>query len=230
MCVSLIKLVISTRLSSSVCQSEISIPIHISARKDVFHVACPIWDKGEFVPFSERNWKRVPFYENSPFKVIFPEIIITSLVCVQCSNQLHIMSASPIARQACSHAQAIPSRKVLLTDPSQMPDVYSSTPGGTLYSTTPGGNYLIVKDRILSCFVESSLVHSSKELNCDVVSVGKIKRGDKGGCKGVRVLGWSRVYRRISWYLYWAGRFPFQSYMLVCFYTKNFLNKTMVIA
>lgn len=54
-----------------------------------------------------------------------------------------------------------------------MPDVYSSTPGGTLYSTTPGGNYLIVKDRILSCFVESSLVHSSKELNCDVVSVGK---------------------------------------------------------
>lgn len=51
------------------------------------------------------------------------------------------MSASPIARQACSHAQTIPSRKVLLTDPSQMPDVYSSTPGGTLYSTTPGGEF-----------------------------------------------------------------------------------------
>lgn len=50
------------------------------------------------------------------------------------------MSASPAARQAYSHAQAIPSRKVLLTDHSQMPDVYSSTPGGTLYSTTPGGN------------------------------------------------------------------------------------------
>lgn len=53
------------------------------------------------------------------------------------------MSASPIARQACSHAQTIPSRKVLLTDPSQMPDVYSSTPGGTLYSTTPGGEFRV---------------------------------------------------------------------------------------
>lgn len=53
------------------------------------------------------------------------------------------MSASPAARQAYSHAQAIPSRKVLLTDHSQMPDVYSSTPGGTLYSTTPGGTRII---------------------------------------------------------------------------------------
>lgn len=52
------------------------------------------------------------------------------------------MSASPIARQACSHAQLIPSmRKVLINDPSQMPDVYSSTPNGTIYGTTPGGNY-----------------------------------------------------------------------------------------
>ena len=50
------------------------------------------------------------------------------------------MSASPIARQACSHAQLIPAmRKVLISDPSQMPDIYSSTPNGTLYGTTPGG-------------------------------------------------------------------------------------------
>lgn len=51
------------------------------------------------------------------------------------------MSASPIARQACSHAQSIPPKTVLVHDASQLPDVYSSTPGGTLYSTTPGGNY-----------------------------------------------------------------------------------------
>lgn len=52
------------------------------------------------------------------------------------------MSASPIARQLCaSHAQSIPSKKVLISDPNQMPDVYSSTPGGTLYSTTPGGRF-----------------------------------------------------------------------------------------
>lgn len=50
------------------------------------------------------------------------------------------MSASPIARQLCStQAQSIPSKKVLIHDPNQLPDVYSSTPGGTLYSTTPGG-------------------------------------------------------------------------------------------
>ncbi len=49
------------------------------------------------------------------------------------------MSASPIARQACSHAQSIPSKRVLITDANQLPELYSSTPGGTLYSTTPGG-------------------------------------------------------------------------------------------
>lgn len=51
------------------------------------------------------------------------------------------MSASPMARQACSHVQAIP-KKVLITDESQLPDVYSSTPGGTLFSTTPGGKFI----------------------------------------------------------------------------------------
>ncbi|XP_055684785.1 eukaryotic translation initiation factor 4E-binding protein [Lutzomyia longipalpis] len=53
------------------------------------------------------------------------------------------MSASPVARQACSHAQTIPSKRVLVTDASQLPDVYSSTPGGTLFSTTPGGTRII---------------------------------------------------------------------------------------
>lgn len=53
-----------------------------------------------------------------------------------------IMSASPIARQA-THSQSIPSRRVLITDPAQMPDVYSSTPGGTIYSTTPGGTRIV---------------------------------------------------------------------------------------
>lgn len=53
------------------------------------------------------------------------------------------MSASPMARQACSHAQVIPSKKIMITDDSQLPDVYSSTPGGTLFSTTPGGKFFI---------------------------------------------------------------------------------------
>lgn len=45
------------------------------------------------------------------------------------------MSASPMQRQAI----VIPSKRVMLTDASQLPDIYSSTPNGTLYSTTPGG-------------------------------------------------------------------------------------------
>lgn len=62
------------------------------------------------------------------------------------------MSASPVARQAHSHAQLIPAmRKVLISDASQMPDVYSSTPNGTIYSTTPGG-----KDQVRS-FCDASL-------------------------------------------------------------------------
>ncbi|XP_077300515.1 eukaryotic translation initiation factor 4E binding protein thor [Arctopsyche grandis] len=52
------------------------------------------------------------------------------------------MSASPIARQV-TQSQVIPSRRMLVTDPSQLPDVYSSTPGGTLYSTTPGGTRIV---------------------------------------------------------------------------------------
>lgn len=60
------------------------------------------------------------------------------------------MSASPIARQACSHAQTIPSKRVLVTDASQLPELYSSTPGGTLYSTTPGGKNIYLKKKNLA--------------------------------------------------------------------------------
>lgn len=68
------------------------------------------------------------------------------------------MSASPIARQLCaSHAQSIPSKKVLISDPNQMPDVYSSTPGGTLYSTTPGGTRIIYERSFLMNLKNSPL-------------------------------------------------------------------------
>lgn len=39
-----------------------------------------------------------------------------------------------------SESKAIP-RRMFITDPSQLPNEYSSTPGGTLYSTTPGGKH-----------------------------------------------------------------------------------------
>jgi len=55
------------------------------------------------------------------------------------------MSASPTARQAYHHNSNLPmkTKNIIVSDPMQMPEVYSSTPGGTLYSTTPGGTRLI---------------------------------------------------------------------------------------
>lgn len=58
------------------------------------------------------------------------------------------MSASPIARQA-TQCQSIPTKRVLINDPSQLPLDYSSTPGGTLYSTTPGGTRIVYERSML---------------------------------------------------------------------------------
>ncbi|KAJ2945468.1 hypothetical protein O0L34_g281 [Tuta absoluta] len=66
------------------------------------------------------------------------------------------MSASPIARQA-TQSQAIPTRRVLITDPTQMPDVYSSTPGGTVYSTTPGGTRIIYEKSFMMSLRQSPI-------------------------------------------------------------------------
>ncbi|XP_030754250.1 eukaryotic translation initiation factor 4E-binding protein 2 [Sitophilus oryzae] len=58
------------------------------------------------------------------------------------------MSASPMARQVAS-TQAIPIRRVLLNDPSELPSHYSQTPGGTLFSTTPGGTKIVYERNFL---------------------------------------------------------------------------------
>lgn len=70
------------------------------------------------------------------------------------------MSASPIARQACSQMQVIPSRKVLIHDASDLPDLYSSTPGGTLYSTTPGGTRIVYERAFLMNLKNSPLART----------------------------------------------------------------------
>lgn len=38
-----------------------------------------------------------------------------------------------------SNNREIPGRRVVISDSSQLPLDYSSTPGGTIFSTTPGG-------------------------------------------------------------------------------------------
>jgi len=68
------------------------------------------------------------------------------------------MSASPIARTLHqTHSQSIPSKKVLIDDPNQLPDVYSSTPGGTIFSTTPGGTRIIYERAFLMNLKNSPL-------------------------------------------------------------------------
>jgi len=59
-------------------------------------------------------------------------------------------------------------RKVVISDPIQMPEVYSSTPGGTLYSTTPGGKFRKVEDETTSSIIkflpESGVIFLSSDM------------------------------------------------------------------
>lgn len=59
------------------------------------------------------------------------------------------MSKSTSASHQLSSGRAIPTRNVILTDPSQLPHDYGTTPGGTLFSTTPGGTRIIYERSFL---------------------------------------------------------------------------------
>ncbi|XP_066534430.1 eukaryotic translation initiation factor 4E-binding protein 2 [Hoplias malabaricus] len=48
-----------------------------------------------------------------------------------------------------SESRAIPTRKVLINDATQLPHDYCTTPGGTLFSTTPGGTRIIYDRKFL---------------------------------------------------------------------------------
>ncbi|CAG9857016.1 unnamed protein product [Phyllotreta striolata] len=58
------------------------------------------------------------------------------------------MSASSMARQAIE-TKAIPIKRVVIDDASDLPSNYSSTPGGTLFSTTPGGSKIVYEKSVL---------------------------------------------------------------------------------
>jgi hypothetical protein len=58
------------------------------------------------------------------------------------------MSASPVARQV-TQSQVIPSRRIVINSASQLPNDYSTTPGGTIYSTTPGGTRIVYERNFL---------------------------------------------------------------------------------
>lgn len=63
---------------------------------------------------------------------------------------------------ATSQTQTIPIRRVLLTDDSQLPSHYSSTPGGTLYSTTPNGESFLFLSKPLT--TDFSILHSLAQI------------------------------------------------------------------
>ncbi|XP_060097174.1 eukaryotic translation initiation factor 4E-binding protein 2 [Heteronotia binoei] len=48
-----------------------------------------------------------------------------------------------------SQSRAIPTRTVPISDSSQLPHDYCTTPGGTLFSTTPGGTRIIYDRKFL---------------------------------------------------------------------------------
>ncbi|XP_078524297.1 eukaryotic translation initiation factor 4E-binding protein 1 [Lissotriton helveticus] len=54
-----------------------------------------------------------------------------------------------MASPGCSQSRAIPTRRVMLSEGTQLPHDYSSTPGGTLFSTTPGGTRIIYDRKFL---------------------------------------------------------------------------------
>jgi len=58
------------------------------------------------------------------------------------------MSASPVARQV-TQSQVIPSRRMVISSTSDLPNDYSTTPGGTFYSTTPGGTRIVYERNFL---------------------------------------------------------------------------------
>lgn len=64
------------------------------------------------------------------------------------------MSSGPFVERQKSESLDIPPRRVEITDPSQLPSDFSTTPGGTIFSTTPGGTYSLPYVRKCKCFLE----------------------------------------------------------------------------
>lgn len=65
-----------------------------------------------------------------------------------------------MARQVTEN-RIIPTKRVVITDPGDMPADYSSTPGGTLYSTTPGGSRIVYERAFLLKLSQSPISKTS---------------------------------------------------------------------
>lgn len=70
------------------------------------------------------------------------------------------MSDATTASRIASTSREIPTRRVAVNDPSQLPHDYSQTPGGTMFSTTPGGTRIIYERQFLMQCRNSPLAKS----------------------------------------------------------------------
>jgi len=70
----------------------------------------------------------------------------------------------PQEERRLSGSLGIPTKRVVVNDPAQMPNDYSTTPGGTLFSTTPGGTRIIYDRSFLMHCRNSPLAKSPPKL------------------------------------------------------------------
>jgi hypothetical protein len=59
-----------------------------------------------------------------------------------------------------SGTKEIPTRKVLVNDPKEMPLDYCTTPGGTTFGTTPGGTRIIYERQFLMNLRDSPMART----------------------------------------------------------------------
>jgi len=67
--------------------------------------------------------------------------------------------------------KAIPTRRVVLNDVSQLPSEYGTTPGGTFFSTTPGGTRIVYERNFLMQCRNSPLAKSPPANMLDIPGI-----------------------------------------------------------
>lgn len=77
-----------------------------------------------------------------------------------------------MARQSLN--QNIPTRNVQLGCVSELPNDYSSTPGGTIFSTTPGGTRIVYTGQFLKALRSSPLARTPPASMAHVPGVTKV--------------------------------------------------------
>jgi hypothetical protein len=71
----------------------------------------------------------------------------------------------------------IPTRRIMVTDPSQIPTNLSQTPGGSIYGTTPGGSRVVYDRSLLlklSCSPLTKTPPSNMKLIPGVTAAGSM--------------------------------------------------------